>query len=100
MIARGVQNKVLEAMAMARPVLLTPAAATGIGAQDPAHFALADTPDALARRAMALLTNRPAAAAMGAAARRFVIEQCGWDQVLAPLRALLEGTLESFGDAA
>ncbi|HCY01758.1 MAG TPA: glycosyl transferase family 1, partial [Erythrobacter sp.] len=34
LIARGVQNKVLEAMAMARPVVLTPGAATGIEARD------------------------------------------------------------------
>ena len=38
-IARGIQNKVLEAMAMARPVLLSPEAATGIDAEDGTHFA-------------------------------------------------------------
>ena len=105
MIARGVQNKVLEAMAMARPVLLTPAAATGIDAADGEHFALAATPDALPARALALLADKPAASAMGAAARRFVIDECGWDRVLAPLRSLLEGgsespARESLGDAA
>lgn len=103
-IARGVQNKVLEAMAMARPVLLTPAAATGIDAADGVHVALADSAEALAMRALALLADRPAAEAMGAAARAFVIAQCGWDRVLAPLRALLEGipesAPESLGDAA
>jgi sugar transferase (PEP-CTERM/EpsH1 system associated) len=92
LIARGVQNKVLEAMAMARPVLLTPAAATGIGAADGVHFALAEAPALLAERALALLADRTAAEAMGAAARRFVIAECGWDRVLAPLRSLLEGT--------
>ena len=39
-IARGIQNKVLEAMAMARPVLLTPDAATGIGAENGVHLAV------------------------------------------------------------
>ncbi len=97
MIARGVQNKVLEAMAMARPVLLTPAAATGIAATDGQHFALASTPDALAARALGLLADKPAAQAMGAAARCFVIAECGWDRVLAPLRALLEVLPESLG---
>ena len=43
-MARGVQNKVLEAMAMARPVVLTPGAATGIGAEDGNHFAIAHHP--------------------------------------------------------
>jgi len=90
MIARGVQNKVLEAMAMARPVLLTSAAATGIAAQDGAHFAVADGAAALAARALGLLTNKAGARAMGAQARAFVLEKCAWDSVLAPLAGLLE----------
>jgi glycosyltransferase involved in cell wall biosynthesis len=95
MIARGVQNKVLEAMAMARPVLLTPAAATGIAAVDGMHFALAGTPEALAARSLMLLADEPAAKAMGMAARRYAIGECGWDRVLAPLRALLEGSVDA-----
>ena len=95
LIARGVQNKVLEAMAMARPVLLTPAAATGIGAADGVHFVQAEAPITLAERALALLADKAAADVMGAAARRFVIAECGWDRVLAPLRALLEGEADA-----
>ncbi|WP_298195136.1 TIGR03087 family PEP-CTERM/XrtA system glycosyltransferase [Novosphingobium sp.] len=100
LIARGVQNKVLEAMAMARPVLLTPAAATGIGGTDGEHFALAEAPLALADRALALLADHGLAAAMGASARRFVVDECGWDRVLAPLRAMLGCPLEAGADAA
>ena len=95
LIARGVQNKVLEAMAMARPVLLTPAAATGIGAADGVHFVQAEAPLTLAERALALLADKAAADAMGSAARRFVIAECGWNRVLAPLRALLEGEADA-----
>jgi sugar transferase (PEP-CTERM/EpsH1 system associated) len=89
LIARGVQNKVLEAMAMARPVLLTPAAATGIGGRDGVHFAIADGSGALAARALALLGNRGEAAAMGAAAREFVLAEAGWDRILAQLPKLI-----------
>ena len=89
LIARGVQNKVLEAMAMARPVALTTAAATGIGASDGDHFAIADGVPALAARVLALLDNREAARALGAAARGFVLAHAGWDQVLAPLPAMM-----------
>ncbi|OYU35862.1 TIGR03087 family PEP-CTERM/XrtA system glycosyltransferase [Novosphingobium sp. PASSN1] len=95
LIARGVQNKVLEAMAMARPVLLTPAAATGIGAADGVHFVQAEAPLTLAERGLALLADKAAAEAMCMAARRFVIAECGWDRVLAPLRALLEGEADA-----
>jgi hypothetical protein len=37
---------------------------------------------------------------MGHAARRFVTAECGWDRVLAPLRALISGPRESEADAA
>lgn len=90
MIARGVQNKVLEAMAMARPVLLTPEAATGIAAQDDADWLVMPAdPQAMAARVAAVLDDPARAKAMGAAARRFVREHHAWDAMLAPLGALL-----------
>ncbi|MEM1196106.1 MAG: TIGR03087 family PEP-CTERM/XrtA system glycosyltransferase [Pseudomonadota bacterium] len=92
MIARGVQNKVLEAMAMARPVLLTPQAATGIDAVDGAHWmtATADA-SAMADRWTALVSNLGAARSMGLAARRFVLEKHSWAERLAGLEALVTG---------
>ncbi|MDT0507750.1 TIGR03087 family PEP-CTERM/XrtA system glycosyltransferase [Novosphingobium sp. MMS21-SN21R] len=88
-IARGVQNKVLEAMAMARPVLATPQAATGIPARDGFEIAVADGAEALAKQTLALLHDPVRAANIGQAARAFVIDQCGWNHVLAPLAGLL-----------
>ena len=84
-IARGVQNKVLEAMAMARPVLLTPAAETGIAARDGEHFAVADSDAELVSRALTLLAHPAKAAAMGQAARRLVVERMTWPAMLARL---------------
>lgn len=88
-IARGVQNKVLEAMAMARPIVLTPGAATGISAKDQEHFAVGETDAELAVLVAALLSDQPRAAAMGDLARQFVIEHYGWDAMLAPLERLI-----------
>ncbi len=88
-IARGVQNKVLEAMAMARPVLLTPEAATGIGGEDGIHFAVADTDEALADRALEMLQAPEAMAAMGKAAREYVVRNRGWQSMLCRLPELL-----------
>jgi len=84
-IARGVQNKVLEAMAMACPVVLPPEAATGIGGQDGVHYAVAGDDAALVAQACRLVDDRQAGMAMGQAARRFVIDNLGWEAVLAPL---------------
>lgn len=84
-IARGIQNKVLEAMAMARPVVLSPEAATGIDADDGEHFAVGADDAALIDRTLALLEDTAAACAMGATARRYVVEHQGWAAMLAPL---------------
>jgi sugar transferase (PEP-CTERM/EpsH1 system associated) len=100
-IARGVQNKVLEAMAMARPVLLSPEAATGIDASDGVHFAVAVDDGALVERGLALLADGPSALAMAAAARRYVVERQGWDAMLAPLPAIVgHADAEGARDAA
>ncbi|WP_374406621.1 TIGR03087 family PEP-CTERM/XrtA system glycosyltransferase [Pelagerythrobacter sp.] len=100
-IGRGIQNKVLEAMAMARPVVLSAEAATGIDAQDGAHFAVGADDAALIERALALLADRAAARAMGAAARRYVVENQGWDAMLAPLAGLVGApAAEAARDAA
>jgi sugar transferase (PEP-CTERM/EpsH1 system associated) len=88
-IARGVQNKVLEAMAMARPVVLTPAAATGIPGIEDVHYAVADSDEALAACALALLADEAAANALGQAARQFVVEEMNWPAMLASLPALV-----------
>lgn len=88
-IARGVQNKVLEAMAMARPVLATPEAATGIPAREGQELVIASGADALARAALSLLHDKVRAATIGQSARAFVLEKCGWAGVLAPLAGLL-----------
>lgn len=88
-IARGVQNKVLEAMAMARPVLATPEAATGIAAREGQEIVVAAGADALAKQAISLLHDKVRAATIGQSARAFVLEKCGWAGVLAPLAGLL-----------
>ncbi|MCB5424620.1 TIGR03087 family PEP-CTERM/XrtA system glycosyltransferase [Altererythrobacter sp. CC-YST694] len=84
-LARGVQNKVLEAMAMACPVVLTPGAATGIGAQDGVHFRVGDSDAELTQCVRAMLEDPARARAMGTAARQFVVEQRGWAAMLADL---------------
>jgi sugar transferase (PEP-CTERM/EpsH1 system associated) len=88
-IARGVQNKVLEAMAMALPVVLSPGAATGIPATDGEQFRIAATDADLAAAVIALWQDQWQAREMGAAARRFITEKVSWNAALAGLPALL-----------
>src|SRR5690606_1376301 len=88
-LARGVQNKVLEAMAMARPVVLTAGAATGIPGIDGVHFAVGDSDENLAGQALALLADAAAARRMGRAARRLVVDRMSWPAMLAKLPAVV-----------
>ena len=88
-LARGVQNKVLEAMAMRLPVVLTPPAATGIGGSDQLHYAVGHDDAELVTQVCALLGDATRRQAIGSAARRFVVETLSWQATLAPLGAML-----------
>ncbi len=88
-VARGLQNKVLEAMAAARPVVLTSAAASGIDARHGEHFLVADAPHPFAFRVLDLLADASRCADIGQAARRFVVEHHCWDREVAKLESLL-----------
>ncbi len=88
-IARGLQNKVLEAMAHARPVVLTTAAATGINAVDGRDWLIADEPEHFIRGVGELIADPDRAARLGAAARAHVIEHHQWPVEMAKLELLL-----------
>jgi len=96
-LARGVQNKVLEAMAMARPVVASAAAAEGI--DHAGTIRVAADAAGIADAVIALLADRTGAAALGNAARARAIERYGWDARLAPLDALM-GFAEQHRSAA
>jgi sugar transferase (PEP-CTERM/EpsH1 system associated) len=89
-IARGIQNKVLEGMAMARPVVCTSAAARGIDAMAGRDLLVADDPASFSAAATGLLDDPARAAAMGEAGRRLVETAYGWPARLAELDRVLE----------
>jgi sugar transferase (PEP-CTERM/EpsH1 system associated) len=88
-IARGVQNKVLEAMAMGRAVLASPEAATGIAARAGVELAVEANDQDFSARALALLRAPDERAAMGEAARAFVLARQRWPAMLAELSSLV-----------
>ena len=90
-MGQGLQNKVLEAMAAARPVVASPIAAAGIDAVDGVHFLVADRPEDMAGKIIGLLEDPGRRRALGEAARRRVIERCGWAPALDRLEGLLRG---------
>ena len=87
-IGRGIQNKVLEGMAMARPVIVTPQALEGIDAVPEAHLLLACDSDGFVR-CVERTMDRDFAKTIGAAARQRVLELCNWADTLAKYDRLL-----------
>ena len=99
-IARGVQNKVLEAMAMAMPVVASRGASTGIGATEGRELAIGDDDDALVRLVLSLLRDRQKAMTMGLVARRYLEQNRSWAAALAPLPGLIGFPAKGVSDAA
>lgn len=89
-IARGIQNKVLEAMAMARPVVVSAAPAIGLDAEDGRDCAVAADGEDLCNRVVALLADPARGAAMGDAARDCVLRAYSWSAHLRMLDWLLD----------
>jgi sugar transferase (PEP-CTERM/EpsH1 system associated) len=87
-IARGLQNKVLEAMAMAKAVVASPQAAEGIQARKGEEFYIAGNPQEFTRVILMLMTEK-SCGRMGKAARARILEDYGWDSNLMQVKALL-----------
>jgi glycosyltransferase involved in cell wall biosynthesis len=86
-IARGIQNKVLEALAMARPVVCTPAAAEGIAPAGGAISAIEDEPQRFASATLAAMQVGDRKSARETALARF-----SWDSHLRVVDALIAAT--------
>jgi sugar transferase (PEP-CTERM/EpsH1 system associated) len=89
-IARGVQNKLLEALAMGKAAVATPQALKALKAEPGVHLLAAESAREW-QEAILLLLNDPALRQrLGSAGRRFVEENHHWDKCLEPLSYLLK----------
>jgi len=90
-IARGVQNKVLEAMAMGLPVLATSAAIDGIVSCQALELLKTDEPPAMAQKAVELLTTN-LGEGLGKAGRSCITADYNWTRNLNRIEQLLENS--------
>ena len=91
-IARGVQNKVLEALAMAKPVLATSQALDGLTTPPGLAIAMADDPSVMAELAVRALRDRDFLPRLAPANREFVQTRYGWQQRFQRLDQILENS--------
>lgn len=100
MLARGIQNKVLEAMAMAKVVVASPEAATGIDARAGEEIIVAAGSACQADAICELLADPKRCAAIGKSARARIEARYGWDARLAGLATIVGFAEPKFEEAA
>jgi glycosyltransferase involved in cell wall biosynthesis len=91
-IARGIQNKVLEAAAAGLPVVATSAVLAGLPETVRGACSMADTSDEFSQAMIRLLAAPPEA--RRALAARARLEELEWDVVLAPLWDVMTTVVE------
>lgn len=78
----GIQNKVLEAMAMGTPVITTQQTMAAITATPGKDLLVAGNPASFAEQIVSLLENAQQCADLGAAGRRYVEQYHSWEEGL------------------
>lgn len=88
-MGRGVQNKVIQGMAMGRPVVASTLAGRGLAAETGKHLHIESDAAAFAHRVVELLRDPAERRALGKRARTFVEANHAWDSSLSRIDELL-----------
>jgi glycosyltransferase involved in cell wall biosynthesis len=86
----GTRLKILEAMALGRPVVSTTIGCEGLDVVDGEHLLIADTPEQFAEKTVRLLDDRHLSQYICANARKLVEARYGWDQIAERLMDVYE----------
>jgi sugar transferase (PEP-CTERM/EpsH1 system associated) len=97
-IARGTQNKILEAMASGVPVVVSRVAAGGVDAVAGEHFAVASTPDEHAQAILRILGDPAERRRLAVAGRERMLSHHAWDQSMRRLDRIVDRCLDSWRD--
>lgn len=90
-IARGIQNKVLEAMAAGKAIVATAEVAAGLQVRDGEHLLVGKTPQQLSHQIVTLIRDEPLRTELGEGARSFVEDHHDWEPLLQRFADLIEG---------
>lgn len=95
-IARGTQNKILEAMALGVPVVCSTAAAGGVDASPGEHLLTATTPGEYRDAILRILDDPAERARLAQAGRARVLSNHDWASSMKRLDAIIERCIDSF----
>jgi glycosyltransferase involved in cell wall biosynthesis len=93
----GIQNKVLEAMACATPVVSTPQAISALSLRPEQDILVAQKPDKFARVVLELLDDPARQREFGLAGRHYVESHHNWDHIAAHLEDIYEQCITRSG---
>jgi sugar transferase (PEP-CTERM/EpsH1 system associated) len=96
-IARGIQNKVIESLAMGKATVVSPQTLGGLRTEPGVHLAVASTSDEWTATVLELFRDREKRRQLGSAGRRHTEEHHRWERCLAPFAELLGLPAEPVG---
>jgi hypothetical protein len=99
-IARGTQNKILEAMAMGVPVVTSRIAAAGVDATDGQHFLAASTPEEYVDAIMRVIDDPQLRQRLSIAGRERMLTHHDWARSMSRLDKIVERCLSRHGSPA
>lgn len=89
-VGGGSRLKILEALAMGRPVVSTTVGAEGLEVEHGKHLLLADDPEAFVQAVLRVLDDQDLASSLAAEGTRLVREKYGWNALAGHLARFLE----------
>jgi len=89
-IGSGVRNKILEAMAMGRPVVSTSVGCEGLDVTDGENIIIADKPEDFAHKVISLLESPELQKKLIRAGRKLVEEKYSWENICKKLENVYE----------
>ncbi|MDI6828833.1 MAG: glycosyltransferase, partial [Armatimonadota bacterium] len=93
--ASGMQNKVLQSLAMGVPVVMTPVANGGIGASEDNGVVIASKPKEMAEAILCLMRDGNRRNMLGMIGRRYVEENFTWGRAIGALEEVYQQVLGS-----